>query len=126
MKTFEIILLIFGLFEVVSNLYHLTRGSKTKIGESARKQHQELPLNIGVHHFYYKAILMLAVGILFLTSSLIYFSIGESKGELFTLYSSIFLCVYGFVQAVIYFRTIKVWASCIVYSLPLIFYFIVN
>lgn len=126
MKTFMTILLIFGLFEILSNLLHLSKGSKEKIGESARRQHQELPLNTGLYHFYYKAILMFTIGVLFLVSSLVYFLYDSSTGVSVTFMSSVVLSLYGFIQIIIYYRTIKVWTSFVVYSIPLIVFYILS
>lgn len=126
MKILIIVLLVFGIFEILSNLYHLTKGSKIKIGESAKKQHQELPLDTGAHHFYYKAILSFIIGILFLSSSLLYFLYDRNIGMFFTFINSIIMSFYGFIQLIIYYRTIKVWTSFVVYSIPLIIYFIIR
>ena len=48
--------IILGVFEVISNAYHLTRGSKERIGNSAKKQHGELPKNLSAEHYVAKAI----------------------------------------------------------------------
>jgi hypothetical protein len=125
MKTLIIIMLIFGLFELLSNLLHLSKGSKIKIGESAKKQHQELPLDAGLNHFYYKAIIMFGFGILFLLSSLTYFLADSNTGIIFTRVNSILMSVYGLIQLIIYYRTYKVWTSFLVYCIPLIAYFII-
>lgn len=119
MKTFIIIMLLFGLFETVSNLFHLSKGSKAGIGESARRQHRELPLDADTRHFYYKALLMLAIGILFLLSSLLFLSGNRPAGECFTFINTLIMSLYGLVQLIVYHRTFKVWTSFIVYSLPL-------
>jgi hypothetical protein len=120
MKTLIIILLVFGVAEVISNFFHLVKGSKSKIGESARKQHQELPSDTEITHYYYKAIIMFVIGILFLMSSLSFFLLDTRIGVKFTLVNSIFMCVYGLVQLIIYYRTYKVWTSFLVYSIPLV------
>jgi hypothetical protein len=119
-----IILLGYGIFGIVSNLFHFSKGSKIKIGESAKKQHREIPLDLSPETFYYKAILMFITGILFTLSSLTYFLYDTKTGIIFTLINSIIHSVYGFIQLIMYFRFYRVWGAFVVYSIPLILYFI--
>jgi hypothetical protein len=125
MKIFVIIMLLYGIFEIVSNSVHFSKGSKTKIGESAKKQHQELPLDIGPLHFFYKAIIMFIIGVLLVASSLTYLFYNTEIGLKFTLFNIIFHSGYGLIQLVVYHRTYKVWGSFVVYSIPLIVYLII-
>jgi hypothetical protein len=124
MKTFIIIMLIFGIFEIISNLFHLSKGSKEKIGESAKKQHQELPMDIDSKHFFYKAVIMFILGLLFLCSGLLFFLYNKHIGIQFISINCAIMSLYGFIQAIIYYRCIKVWTALLVYSIPLIFLWI--
>jgi len=124
MNTFVVVLLVYGIFEICSNLFHFTRGSKIKIGESAKKQHQELPLDVSPLRFFYKAIIMFAFGILFTLSSVIYL-LNPAVGLLLVFYTAILHVVYALIQLIVYRRCYKVWCSFVVYSLPLIVYWII-
>jgi hypothetical protein len=124
MKTFIIFMLIFGILEIISNLFHLSKGAIEKIGESAKKQHQELPLDIDSKHFFYKALMMFVLGLLFLVSGLLFFLYNVKIGILFTIINCAIMSLYGLVQAIIYRRCIKVWTALVVYSAPLIFLWI--
>lgn len=120
-----IFILILGLFEIVSNIFHVSKGSIEKIGQSAKKQHQELPLDIKDIHFFIKAIVMLMFGILFILVGILYlFHVDPDfvfgKG-LFLLFG-----IYGVIQAVIYRRPINVWLSMIVYIIPIVLYYVIN
>jgi hypothetical protein len=120
MNTLIIILLIFGIFEILSNLFHMSKGSKIRIGESAKRQHQELPMDINLLHFYYKALTMLIIGFLYLASTLTFYLYDSYNGILFTMINSIIMSCYGLVQLILYFKTIKVWFSFVVYTIPLV------
>lgn len=120
MKTLIIVLFLFGIAEIVSNFFHIIKGSKMKIGESARKQHQELPSDAENIHYYYKAIIMFVIGLLFVLSSLAYFLFDSDAGIRFTLINSIIMSVYGLLQIILYYRTFKVWTSFVVYSVPMV------
>jgi hypothetical protein len=123
MKTFIIILFVFGIAEVVSNFFHLLKGSKIKIGASARKQHQELPADTQDIDFFYKAIIMFVIGLLYVLSSTSYFLLDTRTGIGFIWVNSIIMSVYALIQLIIYYRTYKVWTSFIVYSIPLLICF---
>ncbi len=118
MKQLIYVILVLGLFEIASNLFHLLRGTREKIGLSAKRQHQELPLDLSYHHFYWKAWIMFVFGLLFTASGLHVYTT-EKPGFLFPV---LFLFgIYGLAQAFYYRRTYKVWTSAIVYLLPLLF-----
>lgn len=121
---FTIFFLVIGIFEIVSNLYHLTRGSVEKAGRSAAKQHQELPADLPVSHYFVKALLMLITGILF---SIIGGICLVQKTYYFipACFGLAAMSGYGIVEAIIYKRPVKVWISSIVYSIPLIIHLIV-
>jgi hypothetical protein len=120
-----IILLAYGIWGIASNLVHFSKGSKIKIGESAKKQHREIPMNLDILQYYYKAVLMFITGILFTLSSLTYFLYDAKTGLEFTLINAVIHSVYGFIQLVAYYRFNRVWGAFVVYSIPLILYFIV-
>jgi hypothetical protein len=125
MKIYIIILLAYGIWGIGSNLYHFSKGSKIKIGESAKKQHGEIPRDLDIQQYYYKAILMFITGILFTLSSLIYFFYDAKIGLAFTLVNSIIHSIYGFIQLIIFYRYYRVWGAFVVYSIPLILYIII-
>lgn len=118
-------LLIFGIIEIISNLFHISKGNVSLIAQSAKKQHQEIPLNSHDVHFFFKTIIMLIVGILFMASSIL-FLIKSNIGEIFTFVNAIILSLYGLIQLVIYYKTWKVWPSFLVYSIPLITYIFIS
>ena len=126
MNIYIIILLVYGIFEIGSNLFHLSKGTKIKIAESAKKQHQEIPPDLTTGQYYYKAILMFIIGILFTLSSLTYFFYDTKIGLEFTLINSIIHGVYGLIQLIVYYRFIRVWGAFVVYSIPLILYFVIS
>jgi len=117
MKTLIYCIIALGLFEIVSNFYHLLKGNKESIGLSAKKQHQELSLELGYHHFYVKAIIMFVFGFLFTLSGIVALLGICAKFLLIVLAS---FALYGFLQAVYYKRPYKVWISLVVYILPLL------
>jgi hypothetical protein len=125
MKIYMIILFGYGIWGITSNLVHFSKGTKIKIGESARRQHREIPLDLSPQTFYYKVILMFITGILFTLSSLIYFLYDTKTGIEFTLINSIIHSGYGLIQLIIYYRFYRVWGAFVVYSIPLILYFII-
>jgi len=115
MKTFIYVILVLGVFEIASNLFHLLRGSREKIGLSAKRQHQELPLDLGYEHFFVKAWIMFGFGLLLAASGLLAYTTAKH----FYLYPVLVLFAgYGLAQAFFYRRTYKVWTSAIVYLLP--------
>lgn len=117
MKTLIYCIIALGLFEIVSNLYHLLKGNKESIGLSAKKQHQELSLELGFSHFYLKAIIMFAFGCLFTASG--FFALYNNSFIFFSIVLVLF-ALYGIFQAVYYKRPYKVWLSLVVYILPFI------
>ena len=118
MKQLIHVILILGLFEIVSNLFHLLKGTKEKIGMSAKRQHQELPLDIDYKHFYIKTWIMFIFGVLLTASGLLAYTTGKNE---FLVPVLVLFAFYGLAQAVYYRQTYKVWTSAIVYLLPLIF-----
>jgi hypothetical protein len=124
MKIFLFIMLLYGIFEIISNSVHFSKGSKNKIGESAKKQHQEIPLDLAPIHFFYKAIIMFAIGVILILSSLVYFLYNTETGLRFILYSVLFHSFYGLIQLIMYYRYFRVWGAFLVYSIPLIIYLI--
>lgn len=118
MKTLIWVILVLGVFEIASNLFHLLRGSKEKIGLSAKRQHQELPLDLGYRHFFIKAWIMFIFGLLFTASGLLAYTTANHD---FLFPALVLFAVYGLAQAFYYRQTYKVWTSAIVYLLPLLF-----
>lgn len=112
------IVVLLGVFEIASNLFHLLRGSKEKIGLSAKRQHQELPLDLDYRHFFVKAWIMFIFGLLFTASGLLAYTTAKNE---FLFPALVLFAVYGLAQAFYYRRTYKVWTSAIVYLLPLLF-----
>ena len=113
------ILLILGIFETVTNLFHISKRTVEGIGQSAKKQHQELPLSLSGIHFYYKAIIMLIFGLVFLSAgiiSLLDFSFAFFVTDIVVLSFGI----YGIIQAFIYSQEKKVWMAMLVYNIPLV------
>jgi hypothetical protein len=93
------------------------KGNKESIGLSAKKQHQELDLNLGYQHFYAKAIIMLVFGFLFTLSGIV--ALFEICTKFLLIVLSLF-AFYGLLQAIYYKCPYKVWLSLVVYILPLI------
>jgi hypothetical protein len=115
--------IILGAFEVISNAYHLTRGSKERIGNSAKKQHGELPKNLSAEHYVAKAIVMLLFGVAFLTVGVLILLNGQFLyGP--AMATMIALILYSFIQAGMYSKTWSVWTAILVHSLPLIVYLV--
>ncbi|MBP8084470.1 MAG: hypothetical protein KAZ87_14820 [Spirochaetes bacterium] len=119
MKIFIVVMMIFGLFEILSNLFHLSKKNITGIAASGRKQHQELDLGLSDYHFFYKVMIMFIIGMLFSISSLLAF-LNICSMPLFV--STMILGFYGVLQAVLYRKNIKAWSAMIVYNIPLIIY----
>jgi len=119
MAIFLWILVVIGLFEITSNLFHLSRNGKTEIGKSGKRQHQELPIDLNEFHYFVKVIIMLIFGILFLASSIVSL-IDFNFGLYFLWIVVIGFGGYGILQAVIYRREFKVWPAMLVYNLPLL------
>lgn len=120
---FIYIIIIYGIFEIISNIFHLSKGSIEKIGQSAKRQHQELPLNIKDIHFFVKAIIMLIFGLMVLITGL-FFLQNTDKHFFFGIIVFALHGAYGFVQAVIYRKYFNVWPAAIVYNIPLIVFLI--
>lgn len=114
-----------GIFEVVSNLYHLTRGSMDEIGRSAGKQHGELPKGLSSEHYVAKAIIMEIFGIVFLGIGILMI-LKQQFLVVPVLTTLISLGVYALVQALLYRTCPNVWGALIVYNLPLLAYVIVS
>ncbi|MHC1774942.1 MAG: hypothetical protein AB9834_05955 [Lentimicrobium sp.] len=115
MKALIYFIVALGLFEIASNLWHLLKGNKESIGLSAKKQHQELSLELGYLHFYVKANIMFIFGIIFTSSALV--ALIHSNTFSFTIVLVLF-ALYGLAQAFYYRRPYKVWMSLLVYILP--------
>jgi sterol desaturase/sphingolipid hydroxylase (fatty acid hydroxylase superfamily) len=113
--------IILGAFEVISNTYHLTRGSKERIGHTAKKQHQELPNNLSAEHYVAKAIVMLIFGVVFLALGVLTLLSGQFLYWP-ALTTMIALILYSLIQAVMYRKTWSVWTAVLAHSLPLIVY----
>ena len=119
MKVLTYVLLLLGLFEIVSNLFHISKKSADKIGASAKRQHQEISLSLPNIHFYYKCLIMFAFGFLFLIAGIFsYYSLPFSS--LIVWIAVIGLGLYGVIQAIIYRTEIRVWPAMIVYNIPLL------
>ncbi|MDD5363487.1 MAG: hypothetical protein PHN88_15300 [Ignavibacteria bacterium] len=109
----------YGIFEIVSNTFHLSKGSIGAIGQSAKKQHRELPLNISDMHFFVKAIIMLIFGLMFSAAALMYF-LHTDAYCIFAMLTFSLHGAYGLVQAVLYRKFLNVWPAAVVYNIPLI------
>ncbi len=123
MKYLMYILLALGVFEIVSNAWHLSRGSVRAIGQSAKRQHGEIPESLPDVHFFVKAIVMFAFGLLFLASAGCFFLYDGGCGP-FTTAVVVSFAAYGLAQALIYRRTPSAWMSAVVYALPAVAYFV--
>lgn len=119
MTIFLYFVLALGFFEVVSNLYHLSKGSISKIGESAKKQHREISTELSSKHFFVKVILMFSFGLFQITASLAYLFNLES-GWFLLFYACITFGSYGILQALFYRKPYSVWSSAFVYNIPVI------
>lgn len=117
MKILIYFIIVLGILEIISNLYHFFKGNKKSIGLSAKKQHQELSLELDYKHFYIKAIIMFVFGVLFTLSGLM--ALQNLNNTFFTIILGLF-AIYGIVQAFYYKRPYKVWMSLLVYILPFI------
>lgn len=119
MEYFIYFIALLGIFQIISNLIHLTKGSKTKIGDSAKRQHQEISTDLPAEHFYYKALIMFVFGWLFLVSGILAYFVQIDEGLII---SVIPVGLYGIVQAIIYKKPLKVWIAGFVYNIPMIVY----
>jgi len=119
MSVLMVCVLLLGVFEVASNGYHLSRGSVKAVGHSARRQHQELPLDLGEGHFFVKAIVMFVFGLLFCLVGVLFALGGDPQGRVALPVVALF-AGYGLLQAVVYRRSVNVWPAAIVYSIPLV------
>jgi hypothetical protein len=113
------VIILYGLFEIVSNTYHISKGSIIKIGQSAKKQHQEMPLDLKEIHFFIKVIIMLIFGFLFLICGLLYF-LSPEESLTFCMVILISHGAYALIQALLYRYYFNVWGAVVVYNLPLI------
>lgn len=115
------IFLLLGSLELISNAYHLTRGSVVAISTSAKKQHQELPMDLSDQHYLTKVIVMLFFGIAFLAVGFSILLTGRFQPgpALLTMAG---LSIYSIFQAILYRRYWRVWTAILVYSLPLVIY----
>ncbi len=113
----------FGAAEIISNLHHLLKKDASKIASSAKKQHQEMPLDLNDYHFVVKAILMLIFGCIFLVSGLL-MCINRSFYHNLSMTIMIMLGLYGVIQGTIYRRCWRSLMAIFIYSLPLIIYLI--
>ena len=119
MKILTGFLMILGIFEVISNAFHLSKRNKASIGKSARGQHQELPTNISDIDYFYKVMIMFLFGIAFVISSvMLLFEI--YLAFVFTWITVVCFGLYGFIQALLYRSEWKVWTAMLVYNVPLI------
>lgn len=109
-------IILLGAFEIISNLFHISKFDKESIGESAKRQHQELPLDLPNFHFFVKALIMLLMGIIMAACGTI--ALSGSTTPLF--YALLAFAVYGLGQAVYYRRSYRVWMSLLVHALPLV------
>jgi len=119
MKILIYIIIALGLFEIGSNLFHLLKGNKKNIGLSAKRQHQELSLELESGHFFLKAVIMFVFGFLFAISGLL--ALIKTNYHLFVIVLGLF-ALYGIVQALYYKRPYKVWMSLFVYISPFILF----
>ncbi len=119
MKIFITVTMILGIFEIISNWFHLSKKTIPDIAKSGKKQHQELDLSLSEIHFFYKVVIMFVFGILFLLTSLLA-TLNIDSISLF--WVSMSFGLYGILQAVFYRNNIKAWSAMIVYNIPLIAY----
>lgn len=120
MRIFIIIIMILGAFEIISNMFHLSKKTISDIAKSGKKQHQELDLKLSDSHFYYKVIIMFVFGILFFITSFLSL-LNICNVAMF--YILIVFGFYGLFQAAFYRKNIKVWPAMIVYNIPLLVYY---
>jgi hypothetical protein len=117
--------LALGGFEFLSNAYHLSKGSITAAGRSAKRQHREIPLDLDDIHFFIKALIMLGFGVLFLLSGIL-FALNLDQGARFGRICFALFGAYGLIQAIAYRRTARVWPAALVYSVPMVAWLIVR
>lgn len=110
------LVILLGAFEILSNLFHILKFDRDSIGESAKRQHQELPLDLPNVHFVVKVLLMLFMGVLMVAGGVI--ALFENTMPLF--YALTAFALYGLGQAIFYRRSYRVWMSLLVHVLPLI------
>lgn len=118
---FRAFFVTFGAVEIISNLYHLLRRDVNQIAYSAKKQHRELPLDLGDNHFVAKAILMLIFGLIFLVSGLV-MCINKTFYHNVSMIIMILFGLYGVSQGVIYRRCWRSLMAMFIYCLPLVIY----
>ncbi len=107
MSIFKIIMIIFGLIEIITNGYYLF--GKDKIMK-AKLQHRELPKGTTVFQLRLKVILMFLIGCLFFTAGII--SLFKEREYLLFL-ALIFLNLYALCEA-LYYRYWRVFGFFIV------------
>jgi len=117
------LVITFGVFEIVSNIIHLSQKTKELSGLSAKRQYQELSLDLGYIHFYIKAVIMLIFGVLLTLSGV---SAITTKSFLFLSVILALFAFYGLVQALYYKHPYKVWMSFVVHTLPVIVMFFLS
>lgn len=122
MKVFQYSVLALGLFEFFSNAYHLSRGSVSKVASSSRKQHQEISLSLPDAHFFWKAVIMFVFGVFFLAAFGCLLA-GTFYAGKFSFSVAFLFGLYGLVQALVYYRQLRVWPAMMVYNIPLVLYF---
>jgi len=113
------IFILLGLFEFVSNIFHLMHRNMDAIGLSAKRQHRELPSGLSPYHFFVKAILMLVCGIVLLFAGAARFW-GSAYSAASSWGAAGLLGLYGFLQALVYRREPKVWGAMAVYNIPFV------
>lgn len=114
-----------GAFEVFSNAWHLFKGSIVAIGRSAKRQHQEIPLDLADVHFFIKALFMLVFGIAFLVAGFL-FVLNRDAGAWAGLVIYALFGAYGIAQAVVYRRSARVWPAALVHSVPTVLWLILR
>ena len=107
MFIFKIIIVVFGLIEIMTNGYYLFWGKKIM---KAKLQHRELPEGITIFQLKLKVILMFLSGLLFFIAGIVSFF--KEKEHLLFL-SLIFFNLYALSEA-LYYRYWKVFGFFIV------------
>ena len=115
----KVFLGIFGIFEILTSVFHFRKLNKNEIGKSGRIQHQELPKNISNIHYFYKVIIMFVFGIIFLLCSVLIF-IENPLATNFTFIAIMCFSLYALIQTFLYLKEIKVWGALIAYNIPLL------
>lgn len=122
---FRIFLLVIGSVEVLTNLYHLTRGSLEGVAQSAKRQHQEIPGTLPLKHYRGKARQMFFFGCFAFLAGFLS-NRAWPLANYFIGASLVFLSLMGIIQAIRYRQSPKTWVAGMVYSLPLIIYLLLK